>query len=130
MLRGVAVLLKGAQARETGQALAERLIELGRAPERLDDAWADRLGGSRTADVVCQLLSQNGVIVLAGYEGAQPEGDCLRVDVDPNDTPDFAAEKILDSLDEAGVVDLGSDGYSSEEEAEIQKRLAGLGYVE
>ena len=67
-MRGVAILLSGTQARETGQALGERLIELGRMPERLDDAWAERLGGATTVDAVCRLLSRNGVIVREACE--------------------------------------------------------------
>ncbi|MBN2311464.1 MAG: hypothetical protein JXR94_20980 [Candidatus Hydrogenedentes bacterium] len=125
-----AIHITGASVPETTKALATRLIELGRPVEVIDSALAERIGGAAGANEVSGLLSRNGVVVLAVYDGAQPAGDTLAVEVDPNDTPDFAAEKILDLLDEAGVVDLESTEYTPAEEEQIRRRLADLGYVE
>jgi hypothetical protein len=88
------------------------------------------LGGPAGADTACGLLARNGVVVVALYQDAWPTGERLTVEVDANDTPDFAAEKILDTLHEAGVVSLDVADYSPEEEEQVRKRLADLGYIE
>jgi len=95
--------------------------------ERLLPALAKRLGD---AAFVCRLLSRNGIIVLATYGGAKPQEDCLEMAVDPRDTPDFAAEKILHGLEEKGVIERASADYTPQEEEEIRRRLADLGYIE
>lgn len=130
MLKGISVRLSGPQAEETMKALATRLVELGKSVERLDAALAEAVGGPSGANRVCGLLSRHGVAVFAAYDGAEPEGAVLDVEVDDNDTPDFAAEKVLDQLEEHGVVELGSETYSAEEEEAVRKRLAELGYIE
>ncbi|MCP4643312.1 MAG: hypothetical protein GY851_22890 [bacterium] len=130
MKHAVSIQLTGANVADTAKALATRLLDLGRMVERIDDAMAARFGGSDGANGVCGLLTRNGVVVLAMYAEAAPEGDVLATEIDANDTPDFAAEKILDELHEAGVVDLDTVEYSPEEEEQVRKRLADLGYVE
>lgn len=130
MLNGISIRLAGAQAADTTKALATRLVELGKPVERLDDAHAQIMGGPPGANTVCGMLSRHGVAVLAAYTSAEPEGAVLDVAIDDNDTPDFAAEKVLDKLEERGVVALGSETYSPEEEEAVRKRLAELGYIE
>ncbi len=54
----------------------------------------------------------------------------LRITVEPNDSPDFAAEKVLDLLASKGLLELKDGWMSPEEEAEIRNRLKSLGYIE
>jgi hypothetical protein len=128
--KGITVRLTGVNVPETTRALATRLVELGRKVEVLEPAHAERLGGDAGAALACRLLSRNGVIVVAAYEGRDPEGDSVEAEIDAHDTPEFAAEKILDGLAEAGIITLESADYTPEEEEEIRKRLADLGYIE
>jgi hypothetical protein len=130
MEKGITVRLTGVNVPETTRALATRLVELGRKVEVIEPAHAERLGGDGGASLVCRLLSRNGVVVLASYEGRDPEGESVEVEIDVHDTPEFAAEKILDGLAEEGVVSMESSDYTQEEEEEIRKRLADLGYIE
>jgi hypothetical protein len=130
MSKGVTIQLAGAHAAETERALAMRLIELGHRVERIDQGVINTLGSDKAVALVCYLLSRNGVLVLDASRGMRPEGDVLEVELDPNDTPDFAAEKVLDTLAGEGIVDLEASDYSPEEEEEIKKRLSDLGYIE
>lgn len=130
MEKGITVRLTGHSVPETVRALATRLVEMGKRVEVIDAAHVDRFGGDAGAAYACRLLSRNGVLVVAGYEGREPEGEYIEAEVDVHDTPDFAAEKIVDALAEAGFVELESADYSPEEEEEIRKRLADLGYIE
>jgi hypothetical protein len=130
MDKGITIRLSGVGVPETMKALATRLLELGRKVEVMDDALAARLGGGSGAALACRLLARNGVAVLAAYDGPAPEGEVLEAEVDEHDTPEFAAEKILDALAEEGLVTLETGDYSPEEEEEIRKRLADLGYIE
>jgi hypothetical protein len=130
MRKGISVRLTGANVEATTKALATRLLELGSPVEVLDDSHAACLGGPGGAAYACRLLSRNGVIVLATYAGAPPEGDCVEAEIDAHDTPEFAAEKAIDALAEEGLVSLDTTDYSPEEEEEIRKRLADLGYIE
>ena len=130
MDKGITVRLTGAGVAETTRALATRLVELGRKVEVIEPAHAERLGGDSGASLVCRLLSRNGVIVVCSYEGREPEGEWVEAEIDAHDTPEFAAEKILDGLAEAGVLALESSDYTPEEEEQIRKRLADLGYIE
>jgi len=128
--KGCTVCLTGANVAETVAALTPRVLELGRTVERVDDALAQRLGSADATAHVCHLLARNGVVVVATYAGADPSGECLHVNIAPHDTPDFAAEKILDDLAEADVLDIDTKEYSPEEELRIRERLADLGYIE
>jgi len=128
MAKGITVELSGPGASETAKALLRRLLELGCRVEHVDGELAQRLGPC--AGTVCGLLTRNGVVVVATAVPLTPEGDCVPVDISPNDTPDFAAEKILDTLAESGVVSLETNEYSPEEEEEIRQRLTDLGYIE
>lgn len=130
MRKGIVVRLTGAHVVETAHALAKRVVELGHNAELLDDSVAARLGGAESAAYASHLLSRNGVVVIAVYAGARPEGACLTVEVATHDTADFAAEKALDALAEAGVIALDDADYTPEEEARIRDRLADLGYIE
>jgi hypothetical protein len=127
---GVTICLSGPNVPETAKALTVRLVQMGRQVELADGSLAERLGSRDALAVVCGLLSRNGIIVVAPCDGVTPEGETMPIEIDPNDTPDFAAEKILDDLGEAGLVDLESDQYSPEEEEKVRQRLADLGYVE
>jgi len=130
MDKGAAICLRGAEAAEAAKALAIRLLEMGRNVERLDDDMLKRLGGVKRAAFVCGVLSRNGVFVVATARGIHAEGETLDVEIDGHDTPDFAAEKIIDSLAERGLLRLDAGQYTPEEEEVIRKRLADLGYVE
>ncbi len=62
----------------------------------------------------------------------EPSGRApLLFEIGSNDPPDFAADKALDALEEAGVVQLdGECGMTPEEEAQMRDRLKRLGYIE
>lgn len=111
MREGLIVLLEGPRADEVAGILAGRLRELGRKVEPMD--------------------AQDGAIVITSDASLEPEGvPRLSCPLSVHDTPDFAAEKILDRLAEAGAVTLGDADYSPEDEEQIRKRLANLGYIE
>ncbi len=103
MSLGHTIRLTGAGVEKTVAALALRLNELGHKVE------PDH-GGLRLIDAVSQ--------------------EELNYEIDANDPPEFAAEKILDVLEERGWIKLDSTGVSAEEEAEITDRLRRLGYIE
>ena len=126
----MAVLLRGSNIVDTAKMLAVRLLEMGRNVEHLDEAAVKRLGGPASAAHACDLLTRNGVIAVITHPKLKPRGGVLEIEVDAHDTPDFAAEKILDELATTGVIALESTGYSPEEEDLIRKRLADLGYIE
>ena len=130
MQKGISICLSGVNAEETARLLVVRLIEMGWGAEHLDAGTVRLLGGAKPAGRVCGLLARNGVVVAVTHPKLRPEGDRLNVEVDAHDTPDFAAEKILDQLAETGVIALESAGYSPEEEELIHQRLANLGYIE
>ena len=113
MKRGLCVCLTGANAPETGTVLVKRLIALGHGGAYVDDRFA------------CK-----GMVSVISCTCALPEAERLDVEVAEHDTPDFAAEKVLDELAEAGLIELDTGGYSPEEEDRIRKRLADLGYIE
>jgi len=130
MDKGKIVRLTGAHVEETAKVLGRRIVELGGRAEMLDAVAAERLGGPDGAAFAARLLVRNGVVVIATYAEAQAEGPQLDVEVADHDTPDFAAEKVLDDLAEEGGVDIESSDYSPEEEERIRERLADLGYIE
>jgi hypothetical protein len=67
----------------------------------------------------------------AGGQTARPGGvPTLVVELDANDTPDFAAEKVIDILAENGIISLPAAGYTPEEDLKIRRRLQDLGYIE
>ncbi|MDQ1256963.1 MAG: hypothetical protein QG656_1563 [Candidatus Hydrogenedentes bacterium] len=106
MKRGVVIRLTGVNVHETGKTLVRRLVELGGNAECVDDTVTMLDADSRL------------------------ESRSLDVEVAEYDTPDFAAEKILDQLSELGLVDLENTGYTPEEEERIRARLADLGYID
>jgi len=108
------VRIVGEGAAETAHALVRRLAELG-----CHVCPPDRKPSEDFA----------GVAVLLGQSSSSSGAD-ETVEVSPHDTPDFAAEKILDLLDERGVISMESEDYSPEEEEAVRKRLADLGYIE
>lgn len=120
MREGLIVLLEGPRAAEVAGILAVRLDDLGRQA-----SWAASAeGGWRS-------LVENGGIVITSDAALESEGvPRLCCPLSPHDTPDFAAEKVLDQLAEAGAVNLENADYSPEEEERIRKRLADLGYIE
>jgi len=69
-------------------------------------------------------------VVIVTHPKMKPDAPCLTVEVDANDTPDFAADKVLDELAAAGAIAVQPSDYSPEEEERIRKRLSDLGYVE
>jgi len=130
MEKGIVVNLSGANVAETAKVLTVRLIEMGRNVEHLDTAAAARFGRMKAAAYACELLVRNGVVVIVTHPKIKPHAEHVDIEVDANDTPDFAAEKILDELAAAKVIVLESYDYSPEEEEQIRKRLADLGYIE
>ena len=130
MEKGIVINLSGANVGETAKLLTVRLIEMGRNVEHLDADAAARFGAMKAAAYACELLARNGVVVIVTHPKVKTRAECVNIDVDANDTPDFAAEKILDELAAAKVIALESSEYSPEEEEQIRKRLADLGYIE
>ena len=130
MDKGISVHLSGAGVAETAKALGVRLVELGYGVEQIDADAVRKLGGPAGAAFACHLLARNGVVAVCSCPDVTPEGETLSVEIDANDTPDFAAEKILDALADAGVITLEAGDYSPEEEEQIRRRLASLGYIE
>ena len=136
MEKGVIVTLTGDHVVETARVLAIRLIEHDRAVETFDAAMIDALGGARHAGLAAGLLARNGVIVVVAgvcLTGTDISGTTLpsiEFEVAKHDTPDFAAEKALDELAEAGILKIEDATYSDEDEERIRKRLADLGYIE
>lgn len=130
MEKGIVVNLSGANVAETAKVLTVRLIEMGRNVEHLDATAAAHFGSMKAAAYACGLLVRNGVVVIVTHPKIKPHAEHVDIEVDANDTPDFAAEKILDELAAAKVIVLESYDYSPEEEEQIRKRLADLGYIE
>jgi hypothetical protein len=130
MEKGIVINLSGAHVGETAKVLTVRLIEMGRNVEHLDAEGAAHFGTVKAAAYASQLLARNGVVVIVTHPKLKPRAECVNIDVDANDTPDFAAEKILDELAAAKVITLDTSEYSPEEEEQIRKRLADLGYIE
>ncbi len=126
----IIIQVTGAQARDTAYVLVKRLIERGRKAELLGPEAAALLGGAQGLNLTASVLARNGVFPVAAEADAALEGDVLECAVEADDTPDFAAEKILEALAEEGLISSEAPAYSEEEEAEIQRRLADLGYIE
>ena len=129
---GIVVTLSGPNADAAGHALAARLIELGRKTELVDRGLEKILGHQTALATVVRMLTRNGVsVVYTLDEPLETDGlPTLPAHVDEFDTPDFAAEKVLDLLAAKGWVALDTGGYTPEEEERIRRRLADLGYVE
>ena len=100
------IQLTGGNASETCLVLRSRLEELGKT--------------------VSECNAAAGRLVTDARDAPEP----IECAIDANDTPDFAAEKILDVLAERGLVTLDDDGYSDEDEEAIRQRLSDLGYIE
>jgi hypothetical protein len=130
MPKGIVVCLTGAQVEETARALAVRLAEMGRETELIDAGMVKRLGGLKRAGYACGLLARHGVVAIATVPRLHPEGAALAVEVESHDTPEFAAEKVVDELAAAGIVVSDVVQYSPADEEQIRKRLADLGYIE
>ncbi len=108
------IRLTGEHAADAAHALGRRLVELGSRvcpPGQAPPAGFDGV-----------------VIRLGDAPSPVPAGDTVAISA--HDTPDFAAEKILDVLHENGVISLESETYTPEEEEEIRKRLSDLGYID
>lgn len=101
------VLLCGARAEATAQILAARLQSLGRSAA----------------------MAGNCVTFEATPVPGSPE-QRLEIELSPYDEAEFAAEKILDTLEERGLIAIGSDTVTGEEEARLRDRLRRLGYIE
>ena len=130
MKQAATIQFRGANAGEVAKAAGIRIIESGRAAEQMTPEVVDRLGGPAGAAPACRLLVRNGVFVLCSDDRVTPEGEVVAFDVDPNDTPEFAAEKAVELLQELGLFSDAVSQYSADEEAEIQRRLSDLGYIE
>ncbi len=130
MQKGLSVCLTGIGVVDAVKTLGRRLVEMGRGVEVFSTEEVRKLGGAKRAAYVCGLLARNGIVVVVTDKAVCPEGEVIRAEVDAHDTPDFAAEKILDELAATGAVTLEAVDYSPEEEEAIRKRLADLGYIE
>lgn len=130
MDKGILVGLSGEQVAETAHALAVRLIEHHREVKVVETAGMDT---PKALEAICHFV-HNGFVVL--MQGVALPADwretipILEIEIAPYDTPDFAAEKILDELAEVGALTLQDAVYSPEDEERIRKRLADLGYIE
>lgn len=130
MEKGIAICLTGANVAQTAAILAARLEGLGRVAAVIDQATVDRFGSPKQAGQGCGYLARRRVIVVVIHPEVQPTGESLDIEVDANDTPDFAAEKVLDALAAAGVIAPETLACSAEEEELLRQRLADLGYIE
>jgi len=130
MHKGLAIRIQGPHAAETARALAVRLVELGHRVEHIDAAAAKRLSTRKAAVLACELLTRNGVFTVVSAEGVNPAEPCLKAEVSPHDTPDFAADKVLDALAAGGYISLEAVDYTPEEEEQVRVRLSQLGYLE
>jgi len=88
-----------------------------------------RLGGNKSAMYAISLLVKNGGVVIVTIPKVRPDAEVMDVDIDADDTPDFAAEKILDELAKKGMITIETGDYSPEEEERVRKHLADLGYI-
>lgn len=114
MKRTYTVSLTGENASETARVLVRRLAETGRNACPPDRDPPEAFEG-----------------VALRLDESAPGGPADEtVAVSPHDTPDFAAEKIVDLLGDRGLISLEPDGYTPEEEEAIRQRLADLGYIE
>ena len=112
------VVLSGSHADETACAAKARLAELG--------FNAMIVGGRAAPD---DSGKADGIRICATPPAAITEPH-LVFEIDDMDTPEFAAEKLLDVLAGTGAIDLPTGAYSPEEEEQIRRRLADLGYIE
>ncbi len=127
-MQGKAIRLRGAHVEETTRALITRLTELGRQVERIGNEEGFRLGSA--SGFICRQLADQGALVVVTCGCMQVDCDCLAFTIDAHDTPEFAAEKILDDLAAEGLVSLEAHTATPEEEELIRKRLSDLGYIE
>lgn len=67
---------------------------------------------------------------MVSYTESCGESLEVNVELEPNDAPDFAAEKLLDLLASKGLLALKEVWMSPEEETELRNRLKSLGYIE
>jgi len=103
----VTLIVRGAEAEACIRALAARLESLGRSASA---------SGNR--------------VTFQSITAACAEDCALDIELSPHDPPEFAAEKILDMLEERGLIALGSDQVTGEDEARLRDRLRRLGYIE
>ncbi len=103
----VTLRIQGAAAQACIGALAARLESLG-----------------RTAAVAGNRLTFQSLAAPCD------EDRDLDIELSPHDPPDFAAEKILDMLEERGLIALGLNQITGEDEARLRDRLRRLGYIE
>ncbi len=129
---GIVVTLSGPNTGTAGHALAVRLIELGRKTEHVGQGLKKTMGNQTAVATLVRMLTRNGVSVVYTLDEPLETGGTptLSAQVGEFDTPDFAAEKVLDLLAAKGWVALDTGGYTPEEEERIRRRLADLGYVE
>lgn len=130
MDKGITIRLTGANVAQTAAMLAVRLEGLGRLAAVIDQAAVDRFGSPGQAGQGCGYLARRRVIVVVIHPEVQPSGESLDIEIDANDTPDFAAEKVLDELAAAGVIAAETLACSPDDEDLIRQRLADLGYIE
>jgi hypothetical protein len=99
--------MAGTEAEATAAILAARLSELG-------------LDAGQDGTAVCFTPK------TASAEVPEP----MTCTINKHDAPGFAAEKILDTLEEKGLVRLDAPEVSDDDEARIEDRLKRLGYLE
>ncbi|HOE65913.1 MAG TPA: hypothetical protein PLO62_05255 [Candidatus Hydrogenedentes bacterium] len=104
------VILTGPLASETAPVLVRRLLELGGRVDRI--------------------MPQDEAVCIAFRTDVPGDRTKIAAETDANDTPDFAAEKVLDMLAATGLIAIDLHDYSPEEEERIRERLANLGYIE
>ena len=112
MQQTLCLQLKGANAGKVAGILASRLAEF---------QCKAKLERPSTA-VEC-------AVRITTKSTNRPAGD-LVVELDGDDTPDFAAEKVIDILAEHGIISLPAADYTPDEEERIRRRLQDLGYIE
>jgi Fe2+ transport system protein FeoA len=130
MDKGIIVRIEGENAVDAARVLTVRLLEMGRNAEHFDAAKAACFGTLKSAAFACNLLARNGVVVILTCPKLKLGRDVMEVELDSNDTPDYAVEKILDDLVAVSVIFPEDSGCTPEDEERIRKRLSDLGYIE
>lgn len=123
MPQGIVVLLQGENRDIVADTLCDRIREQGGCCEKITTTIGDR------TEYYFENIGE-GLILVVAMDLAEPKRDFIRATISPHDTPDFAAEKIVDLLASRGLIALDSGDYTVEEEETVRKRLADLGYIE
>lgn len=103
----VTLILQGIHGSAAAAVLASRLVHLG---------YPTQVAGAEVRFIPSDGLSGSGIR--------------RELSLDPHDSPEFAAEKIIDELAAAGWVVLNDPSAAVLDETLLHERLKRLGYIE